>query len=356
MHGTPGRLAWALVALALLAGCAKKAAPVEARAARSADGWQEIRIGTDAWFHGMHFVDRETGWIVGSSPFVAGGIAGRTEDGGKTWRYVSGVTKGGPTSGLVAVHGFDRQRACAVGDAGIFLTFDGGASWQPSPARGSVRASHLYALDFLNESEGWAAGATGVFHTSDGGLTWAKLGSDPGAPVPFSAPHALRFVDSQAGFIAGMHANLWRTRDGGGTWAKVVVDLPSKDPNPRPTFWGMTFPDPMRGWVVGDAGTVLTTTDGGTKWDLVDVGAGNAILSAITFAGSDGWIVGFLPENAARSLVFRTSDGGGTWRLERTLDGEELRAVQALDAGTAWAIGDRVRTDPQRMLRLRLAR
>jgi hypothetical protein len=33
------------------------------------------------------------------------------------------------------------------------------------------------------------------------------------------------------------------------------------------------------------------------------------------------------------------------------LDGEELRALQALDADTAWAVGDKVRTDPQRMLR-----
>jgi hypothetical protein len=37
--------------------------------------------------------------------------------------------------------------------------------------------------------------------------------------------------------------------------------------------------------------------------------------------------------------------------LERTLDGEELRALQVLDADTAWAVGDRVRTEPQRLLR-----
>jgi photosystem II stability/assembly factor-like uncharacterized protein len=103
--------------------------------------------------------------------------------------------------------------------------------------------------------------------------------------------------------------------------------------------------------VVGDAGTVLRTTDGGASWELVDTGAGGATLAAIAFAGRDGWIAGFLPNGAARSVVYRTRDGGTTWALERTLDGEELRALQALDADTAWAVGDKVRTDPQRMLR-----
>ncbi len=170
-----------VAALTLCAGCRRRPAPGVplATPGGGAGGWEEVRIGTDAVFNGLHFVDAETGWIVGGSPFVSGGIAGRTEDGGKTWRYVTGVTKGGPTSVLSAVHGFDRMRACAVGD-GIFLTFDGGASWQRAPS--AHGADHLTALDFLDEHEGWAAGGTGVYRTRDGGLTWAKLGSDLGAP------------------------------------------------------------------------------------------------------------------------------------------------------------------------------
>ena len=61
--------------------------------------------------------------------------------------------------------------------------------------------------------------------------------------------------------------------------------------------------------------------------------------------------MGFLPDGAARSVVYRTRDGGRTWTLERTLDGEEIRALQVLDADTAWAVGDKVRTEPQRLLR-----
>ena len=109
----------ACAALLALAGCRRPpAAPASAAgpAGRNAGGWEEVPIGTDAVFNALHFVDAETGWIVGGSPFVSGGVAGRTEDGGKTWRYVTGVTGGGPTSGLSAVHGFHRMRACAVGE------------------------------------------------------------------------------------------------------------------------------------------------------------------------------------------------------------------------------------------------
>ncbi len=344
------RAAAGVVLLVACGACSRRterAASVPA-VAKDAGGWEEIRIGTDAVFNGLHFVDADTGWIVGGSPFVSGGIAGRTEDGGMTWRYVTGVTGGGPTSVLSAVRGFDRMRACAVGD-GVFLTFDGGRSWQRArAARGAV---HLATLDFLDEREGWTAGATGVFRTRDGGMTWVKLGSDPGAPIWVIAPHALRFLDSQTGFVAGMHGNLWRTRDGGETWARASIAFPSKGSGPAPTLWGLAFEGAVRGWVVGDAGTVLRTTDGGASWEIVDAGAGRATLTAIAFAGSDGWIAGFLPDGAARSVIYRTRDGGATWALERTLEGEEMRVLQVLDANTAWAVGDRVRTEPQRMLR-----
>jgi len=117
-------LAWVAFATALtfaiwtLNGSAPAPAPGRTAAADSG-GWEEVRIGTDAVFNGLHFVDSSFGWIVGGSPFVSGGVVGRTEDGGKTWRYLTGVTQGGPSSGLSAIHGFDRMRACAAGD-GVF--------------------------------------------------------------------------------------------------------------------------------------------------------------------------------------------------------------------------------------------
>lgn len=335
-------------ALALLiSGCGRaKPAAAGVSAERESGGWEEVRIGTDAVFNGLHFVDSSVGWIVGGSPFVDGGVIGRTEDGGRTWRYVTGVTKGGRSSGLNAVHGFDRMRACAVGD-GVFLTFDGGASWQRAQAAPGARL--LGALDFRDGNEGWAVGATGVFHTTDAGLTWAVVDGKDSA-----ARHAngrvLHFTDVRSGWLAGKHGALLRTLDGGATWARVPIPAPANTEN-APDLWGGAWLDASHGWLVGEYGTVLRTADGGDTWTLVDAGTRDAVFTAVAFAGADGWIVGYLPNGAARSVVTRTRDGGATWALERTLDGEELRAIQALDADTAWAVGDRVRTEPQQMLR-----
>ena len=334
----------ALLGVSACARRTQRAAP-SAPTPGDSGGWEEIRIGTDAVFNGLHFVDSSFGWIVGGSPFVSGGVVGRTEDGGKTWRYLTGVTQGGPSSGLSAIHGFDRMRACAAGD-GVFLTFDGGASWQRATASG---AYSLIALDFLDGNEGWAAGAAGVFHTTDAGLNWTVVdGKD--SPARRANGRVLHFTDAKNGWLAGKYGVVLRTRDGGETWARVEMPAPPKTLHP-PDLWGGAWPDASHGWLVGEYGAVLRTADGGETWSLVDAGTRAAFFTGVAFAGADGWIVGFLPDGAARSVVYRTRDGGESWVLERTLDGEELRAIQALDADTAWAVGDRVRTEPQRLLR-----
>jgi len=349
----------ALLSLAGACGRAPERATAPAAIEDGRGGWDEVRIGTDAVFSGLHFVDAEVGWIVGGSPFVSGGVAGRTENGGRTWSFVTGVTKGGPTSVLSAVHGFDRMRACAVGD-GVFLTFDGGRSWQRGRAVSRV-AAHLSALHFVSENEGWAAGAAGVLHTTDGGMNWMEIDADPArvesrSDAPHVAARVLHFTDGRNGWLGGQHGALYRTRDGGVSWARVAIPASaSAGGGPPPYLFGGTWTDEAHAWLVGEHGTVLRSGDGGESWSRAETGAGDAFFTAIAFAGRDGWIAGFLPDGAARSVMYRTKDGGATWALERTLEGEELRALQVLDANTGWAVGGRVRTEPQRMLRRALA-
>ncbi len=164
------------------------------------------------------------------------------------------------------------------------------------------------------------------------------------------AARAIRFTDPRNGWLAGQGGNLWRTRDGGETWARVPLPQPSPPPGRPPYLFGMRWPSASEGWVVGEFGTILHTSDGGDSWSLRDAGTREAFLTAVDFAGDSGWIVGFFPEKA-RSAVWRSTDRGATWAVEYRLEGEELRALRMLDADTGWAVGDRVRTEPQRLLR-----
>lgn len=86
-----------LALLLILEGCGRGPGAADRSLKKSPDqgaaGWEEIQIGTDAVFNGLHFVDADVGWIVGGGPFVSGGIVGRTEDGGRTWRYHTGWSR-----------------------------------------------------------------------------------------------------------------------------------------------------------------------------------------------------------------------------------------------------------------------
>lgn len=98
-------------------------------------------------------------------------------------------------------------------------------------------------------------------------------------------------------------------------------------------------------FVVGYGGKILSTTNGGSTWDVRDSGTDVALYSIKMVDRQHGWIVG------QEGLVLHTDDGGKTWQKQnanavfKENDGTSkqayLFAIDALDANTAWAVGDR---------------
>jgi photosystem II stability/assembly factor-like uncharacterized protein len=123
----------------------------------------------------------------------------------------------------------------------------------------------------------------------------------------------------------------------------------------------VSAPMPNVAWVAGNNGTFLRTTDVGHTWtagtvpgaerlDFRDVHAVDASTAYLLAAGS-----------GAQSRIFKTTDGGATWRLQYTnpdsagfydcLDffnpsqglvigdaiGEEMALLSTTDSGTRWA-------------------
>ncbi len=96
------------------------------------------------------------------------------------------------------------------------------------------------------------------------------------------------------------------------------------------------FLDPMRGWVVisgSDGIDVVRTSDAGLKWDHSSVfslsGAEEPSGASLSFVNEKtGYLMLRLPSgsNSSRGALFRTDDGGFTWRLMPTPPiGDQIR-------------------------------
>src|SRR4249920_2647089 len=111
------RLFPALLALVLLvAGCSHTSQPASA--------WQPLPLGTVADFDSLWFVDSMNGWIVGGSYQIPGGLVGRTRDGGKSWRFTSGIVSKLPQTTHLSVRSvrfFDTQRGLIAIDGGVIM-------------------------------------------------------------------------------------------------------------------------------------------------------------------------------------------------------------------------------------------
>ena len=146
----------------------------------------------------MHFVDRETGWIVST-----GGLILNTTDGGLSWQ----VQASGVAVDLTDVYFIDRQAGWVTGTGGVLLqTTDGGVRWKQQ----RLGKNSLGGIHFVDKETGWVVSyhaswteEDDVFHTSDGGQSWNAIADAKGQVLTLDA------VDEQhvwVGTTAGITA------------------------------------------------------------------------------------------------------------------------------------------------------
>lgn len=338
--------------------------------------WQPVEVPTDADFTGLWFTDPLNGWVTGGGWAVEGGLAGRTRDGGATWRFAGGILpRGARGNGLACVQFTDTLRGRVAAPYGqILATVDGGASWHATEGTG-VDGGMLNDIQFLDARNGWAAG-TRILRSEDGGETWATLVRSS-AGNGYLTANAIHMMDLSRGWIVGPGGTLMRTDNGGRDWVPVPLPLGGDE---RPTFRDVTFSDPDHGWVAGEGGAIFHTKDGGATWERqvngvpivraipanepkrpreivpeLETEPDRLSVNAIRFADARfGWAVGSYAD-VAESVVLHTADGGTSWHIEHVQQGEMLRSLFVLDRQHAWAAGDRARTQAQVILRYRPA-
>ena len=206
-----------MIAVILFAGCAKEN-PVPA------ERWVVGDLGTRAGFRDVFFLDAQTGWIVGGSHNIEGGIIGGTTDGGQTWNFKSGIVRSAGKPGglfLNAVWFLNRSTGFIVGDRfHILRTVDGGEHWHKATA-GNLAWAHLRDLHFVDDEYGWTIGNGGLARTTDGGASWRTPLPIDDAEAKRVRGQAIHFVDRNRGWLVGKFGLIKSTTDGGRSWTRV---------------------------------------------------------------------------------------------------------------------------------------
>jgi photosystem II stability/assembly factor-like uncharacterized protein len=325
-----------VVPLSFLAGCTEEAE-------KPPELWIAGELGTRAEFRDVFFLDADRGWIVGGGHGIGGGILGSTTDGGRTWRFRSGIARPDRRASsfhLNAIRFVDDRIGFIVGDGYVILrTVDGGEHWHGIKSNRRVWA-HLSDLQFVDRNHGWTIGEGGLARTTDGGATWeGPLTVDPEAgDSNITRGRALHFVDRDRGWLVGRFGLIRFTTDGGKSWTRIGGAQASEKPDLR----GLDFADDLHGWAVGEHGAILHTADGGKTWNPQASGVRDVLVDVDFIDTARGWVVGF-NSSTGSSTVLYTDNGGTTWTEQARVGSELMQALFALDHRHAWAVGEQRR-------------
>jgi len=210
------------------------------------------------------------------------------------------------------------------------------------------------SMRMMSTTVGWAPGD---LRTTDGGQDWHDVSPrDLRAGEPFlpgqqtvyppsytdyflDADHAwlLRSYDSPAACLD--HYGVFRTSDGGRTWRRSTIAThitAGLDPTPA-----LDFLDAQRGWLVLTVGSavrrgtspapslslVYRTTDGGQSWRLIS-SAGPSCASIAFISATKGFSACGGQFNGGSSGLLSTKDGGVTWSRESVLGSSQESVAQ----------------------------
>jgi photosystem II stability/assembly factor-like uncharacterized protein len=196
----------------------------------------------------------------------------RSTDAGEHWEFLGETAKKAlaitadrnKSVRAVAVDPSSSSRVFAATPAGkIFRSDDGGRQWKVIYQLKDAGSFSSIAVATANPRVVLAAGTSGVLKSEDGGDTWAEL------PAPKNASHAIA-APSDAGIIyaacgkEGVH----KSADGGKTWAKAGGGLKE---NFAAREIAVDPKDPNTVYVIGSVnwdGFFYRSTDGGQTWEL----------------------------------------------------------------------------------------
>ncbi len=269
------------------------------------------------------------------------------------WRSIGPANMGGRVADIAGDPADPSTVYVALGTGGLLKTVNSGTTWQAVFADEPVASVGAVAVAPSNPKIVWvgtgegnsrnsSSWGDGVYRSTDAGKSWKHLGLDETRDIPRIVVHP---KDPDTAYVCAL-GHLWgynaergvfKTTDGGATWQHVLklddhtgcVDLALDPANPdtlfaaayarRRTAWSYEWGSPSSG--------IYRTTDGGAHWSRLTNGlAGETGRIGLDVARSKPGVAYAVVESdeggssslsdvASRSGgVFRTDDGGNTWK------------------------------------------
>jgi photosystem II stability/assembly factor-like uncharacterized protein len=218
----------------------------------------------------------------------------------------------GPFGGSVQALTVDPHNAAvvyAVLDGLAFRSADGGGAWNLLPAGFT---NNSLAVDPFRTATLYLA-ATGVQKSTDGGAHWTTVGLKTYAVNAVAVDPAVT-----SHLYAGTSANgVFRSADGGASWQGASHPLPAGDARRV-----ATLAVPRTGSVVfaGTGAGVYKSADGARTWQPASRGMPAGAILALAVAPGDPKTVYASVENRLANTVYRSTDGGASWRATAGLD------------------------------------
>lgn len=228
----------------------------------------------------------------------------RSDDGGRTWAHVSGLTEhptrsawqpgaGGLCLHSIVPHRTDPARLwVGISAVGVFETRDGGASWQtrnrgvradfqPGPEPEFGQCVHKLVMAADGGEHLYQQNHCGVYRSVDGGRHWQEITA--GLPSQFGFPMAAHprdpgtvwtiplNGDDRGRYMAEGSAAVWLTNDGGDSWTRSGAGLPQRDAYIGVLREAMTVDqgDPVGVYFGTSTGHLYGSPDEGRSWDLI---------------------------------------------------------------------------------------
>lgn len=230
---------------------------------------------------------------------------------------------------LKTIYFLTQERGWVITDNGrLYQTEDSGDSWKRIDLGSSLHGT----VFFYNDQEGIVTGNPD-YETKDGGQTWTPVTTR--YPNNLRISPDIRYISPDTAFAMGSSdlpasSGIYKTTDGGKTWELVFHDNSSMG-----YIVSYATLDGVHFWYLN--GKVLYySADGAKTWTIQDYYVHGSVIKL--YPDGKGLIL-------AKDTIWRTSDGGFTWRkqeISRPTATIGFSAIRIYSPENIWGWGQNV--------------